>query len=162
MTAKMNMKSWYTIRMLKTFFRDVTTQSKTACGEESQISQRSGEITNNRLESVCRRRPLTLSLGSLLMVLRGRRTLSTRRDFMVLMSRPLLFLLNMETQHSGKERCSSANAQIQRSEDTFKNNGGKDKNTVKSKKVNTSACQNKITQWHTELHFVRRTSRRQD
>ncbi|TNN64925.1 hypothetical protein EYF80_024809 [Liparis tanakae] len=36
MTANMNMKSWYTMRMLKTFFRDVTTQSKTACGGERE------------------------------------------------------------------------------------------------------------------------------
>lgn len=34
----------------------------------------------------------TFSFGSLLMVLRGRRTLSTRKDLIVLMSLPLLFL----------------------------------------------------------------------
>lgn len=36
MTAKINMKSWYTMRMFKTFFRDVTTQSNTACGGEDR------------------------------------------------------------------------------------------------------------------------------
>lgn len=39
----------------------------------------------------------TLSLGSRLMVLRGRRTLSTRSDFMVLMSRPVLLLHHKTT-----------------------------------------------------------------
>lgn len=38
----------------------------------------------------------TLSFGSLLMVLRGRRTLKTRRDLIVLMSLPLLFLLTLK------------------------------------------------------------------
>lgn len=38
----------------------------------------------------------TLSLGSRLMVFRGRKTLRTRRDFIVLMSRPLLFLLTVK------------------------------------------------------------------
>ena len=88
MTAKMNMKSWYTMRMLKTFFKDVTTQSKTACGEERHSQKTTGYQIWGRRVWVCD----TLSLGSLLMVLRGRRTLRTLRDLIVLMSRPLLFL----------------------------------------------------------------------
>lgn len=43
MTAKMNMKSWYTMRMLKTFFSDVTTQSKTACREDRRGAKVSEE-----------------------------------------------------------------------------------------------------------------------
>lgn len=39
----------------------------------------------------------TFSLGSLFIVFSGRRTRSTRKDLMVLMSRPLLFL---QTQHT--------------------------------------------------------------
>lgn len=93
MTAKMNMKSWYTMRMLKTFFRDVTTQSKTACGEDRRGAKVS-ENDKTRYQIWARRVGVcsTLSLGSLLMVLRGRRTLRTLRDLIVLMSRPLLFL----------------------------------------------------------------------
>ena len=100
------------MRMLKTFFRDVTTQSKTACGgkidkwaDEARCSlseiceatpKPKNKLTKKKkktLESVTDR---TLSLGSLLMVFRGRRTLRTRRDFIVLMSRPLLFLLTLK------------------------------------------------------------------
>lgn len=43
MTAKMNMKSWYTMRMLKTFFKDVTTQSKTAC----RADRRGAKLSEN-------------------------------------------------------------------------------------------------------------------
>lgn len=47
--------------------------------------------------------PLTLSLGSLLMVFSGLRTRNTRRDLMVLMSRPLLFL-----DRKAERKCHSA------------------------------------------------------
>lgn len=46
--------------------------------------------------------PLTLSLGSLLMVFSGLRTRSTRRDLMVFMSRPLLFLQKEDRRHEKK------------------------------------------------------------
>lgn len=54
MTAKMNWKSIYTIRMLITFFKEFTTQSNTA-----------------------------FNLGTRLIVFRGRRTLRTRNDLIV-------------------------------------------------------------------------------
>jgi len=110
MTAKINMKSWYTMRMLKTFFRDVTTQSKTACrwerGEANITCQTSVRKTPNMkvMDWVFPCFHRTLSLGSLLMVLRGRRTLKTRRDFIVLMSRPLVFLLTLK-HFTKKHRC---------------------------------------------------------
>lgn len=53
MTAKMNMKSWYTMRMLKTFFRDVTTQSKTACAGERQNLSRTGATTPENRTADC-------------------------------------------------------------------------------------------------------------
>lgn len=103
MTAKMNMKSWYTMRMLKTFFRDVTTQSKTACRAEETQGGRHSESDlsemcgyNTKILERVQKLHHTLSLGSLLIVLRGRRTLKTLRDFIVLMSLPLLFLVTLE------------------------------------------------------------------
>lgn len=48
MTAKMNMKSMQTMRMLRTFFREFTTQSKTAWGwEQGQGAARKAEGTQH-------------------------------------------------------------------------------------------------------------------
>lgn len=56
MTAKMNMKSWYTMRMLNTFFRDVTTQSKTAFKRERE-RERHGSLsvvcTQKDIKTIC-------------------------------------------------------------------------------------------------------------
>lgn len=91
------------MRMLKTFFRDVTTQSKTAFrgekGRGSYSKSNLSDIFKNNTKKKKRKTACshqTLSLGSLLMVLSGRRTRNTRRDFIVLMSRPLLLLLTFK------------------------------------------------------------------
>lgn len=61
------------MRILKTFFRELTTQSNTACNLRS---------INDFVRQTIRMR--TLSLGIRLIVLRGRNTRSTRNDLIVL------------------------------------------------------------------------------
>lgn len=77
---------------------DHTVENSLRGGRMTKQEQSVRDLWDNTkiLESVCRCSHGTLSLGSLLIVLRGRRTLKTLRDFIVLMSRPLLFLLTLK------------------------------------------------------------------